>query len=65
MKAKAFLYVSIFIIVIYSMDGLNINRIFKQGRVLQARLFYMMIALSLTYLVTNFIWDFSLASKIF
>ena len=46
------------IIVIWSMDGININSIFKKGKIVQARVFYIVLALVLTYLLANFIYDF-------
>ena len=52
------LYSIVLIIVIWTMDGININHIFKQNRIYQARVFYIMLIFSLTYLVTNFITDF-------
>ena len=52
------LYSIILIIVIWAMDGININHIFKKNRVYQARVFYIMIIFSITYLVTNFIISF-------
>ena len=65
MSAKYFIYILVGILVIWSFDSLNINSLFKKNRVLQARVLYFMLALSLTYLVTNFIWDFFTVSKIF
>ncbi len=65
MSVKVFVYTAVLIIVIYSMDSLNINGIFKKNRIAQARIFYMLLAISLTYLVTNFIWDFFLSSKLY
>lgn len=52
------LYIIIMILVIWTMDGININYIFKKNRIYQARIFYIMIILSITYLVTNFIIAF-------
>jgi len=52
------LYVIVLIITIWAMDGININVIFKKNRIYQARVFYIMIIFSITYLVTNFIIDF-------
>ena len=52
------LYSIVLVIVIWTMDGLNINHIFKTNRIYQARVFYIMIIFGLTYLVTNFIIDF-------
>lgn len=65
MSAKYFIYILVGILVIWSFDSLNINSLFKKNRVLQARVLYYMLALSMTYLVTNFIWDFFTVSKIF
>ena len=53
------LYVLVLIMVIWSMDGININHIFKKNKIFQARVFYIMIVFSITYLVTNFIIDFT------
>jgi len=52
------LYSIILVIVIWVMDGININYIFKKNRVYQARIFYIMMIFSITYLVSNFIIDF-------
>ena len=65
MSSKYFIYILVGILVIWSFDSLNINSLFKKNRVLQARVLYFMLALSMTYLVTNFIWDFFTVSKIF
>lgn len=55
---KAVLYIAIFFIVIWAMSGLNLNKLFKQARVYQARIIYIFIAMSITYLVTNCLYDF-------
>ncbi len=52
------LYVIVLILVIWAIDSININHIFKKNRIYQARIFYIMIILSLTYLVTNFLIEF-------
>ena len=57
MTGKFFLYVLVTILVIWSLDAVNINQIFKKNRVTQARVFYFMLALSMIYLVTNFLND--------
>ena len=63
MSAKAILYVLITILVIWALEGVNINQIFKKNRVVQARVIYFLIALSIIYPVTNFLWDFFLSTK--
>jgi uncharacterized integral membrane protein (TIGR02327 family) len=64
MNVKFFLYIIVTILVIVSLDSVNINQIFKKNKVFQARLFILFLALSLIYLVTNFIYDFAMCSKI-
>lgn len=63
MTPKLFLYIFITLVVVWTMDGLNINFIFKKNRVVQARVFYLLVTLSLSYLVTNFVYDFFLSSQ--
>lgn len=65
MIGKLLLYVLITILVIWAMDSININKIFKKNKVMQARIFYFLLGVSLIYLVTNFIMDLFTASKIF
>ena len=63
MDAKFLIYVLVTILVVWSLDAVNINAIFKKNRVLQARVFYTLMALSIIYLITNFIYDFFIAVK--
>ncbi len=63
MSAKFFLYVVTTPIVLYSLDAININGIFKKNKIFQARVFYLILALCLIFLLTSFIYDFFLASK--
>ena len=53
------LYVLVLIMVIWAIDGININHIFKTNKIFQARVFYIMIIFSITQLVTNFIINFT------
>ena len=57
MNGKFFLYILVTIAVIWSLDAVNINQIFKKNRIIQARVFYFFLAISIIYLVTNFIMD--------
>ncbi len=61
MSVKFFLYIIVAILVVWSMDAININQIFKKNRVLQARLFYFLLCLAIIYLVTNLLYDFFLS----
>lgn len=55
---KAILYILILPFSIWAMDGLDLNRFFKQSRVYQARIMYLLLAMSLTYLTVNMLYDF-------
>ena len=57
MTGKFFLYILVTLLVIWSLDSVNINQIFKKNKVTQARVFYFLLALSMIYLVTNFLFD--------
>ena len=65
MSVKFFIYILVTILVVWSMDSININQIFKKNKVLQARVFYFLLGLSMIYLVTNFIMDLFTSGKIF
>lgn len=52
------IYLIVLVAVIWSMEGVNINGIFKKNRVYQARVFYIIIVLSLSYLASSFIISF-------
>ena len=57
---KVILYILIFPFTIWAMEGLDLNKIFKQSRVYQARIIYLIFAMSISYLVVNFLYDFFL-----
>ena len=48
---------------IWAIDSVNIANWFKKNRYYQARLFYVMLAISLSYLVVNFLYDFFINSQ--
>ncbi len=61
---KFYLYVFTTIMVFYAIEAININQIFKKNHLYQARLFYFLLALSLIYIITNFIYDILESVKI-
>lgn len=65
MNGKFFLYIVVTFLVIWAMDSVNINKIFKKNKVLQARIFYFLLGVSLIYLVTNFLMDLFTSAKFF
>ena len=54
---KLIMYIFVIPLVIFAMDSININGIFKKNRVYQARLFYILLVFGLSYLVCNFLYD--------
>lgn len=56
--SKIMLYVLVMPFIIWAMDSVNINQIFKKDRYYQARIIYLAIIFSLSYLVVNFLNDF-------
>ena len=57
------IYLIILAIVIWAMEGVNITSIFKKNRVYQARVFYIILVLSLSYLASSFIISFLTSLK--
>ena len=64
MNVKFLLYLVTIPFVMYALDSLNINHLFKKNKILQARILYIIIGLVLTYLLVNFMYDFYDVSKI-
>ena len=56
--AKLCVYIFSSILVIWSIDAVNINAIFKKNHVLKAQVFYFILALCLIHLLSSFIYDF-------
>ncbi|MBQ9019572.1 MAG: DUF1146 domain-containing protein [Bacilli bacterium] len=62
---KFFLYLIVTLVVIWAMDSININGIFKKNKIAQARVLYFLLGISLIYLVTNFLMDLFTTIKFF
>ena len=65
MKGKFLIYIISTILVIWSMESVNINQILKKNKILQARVFYFLLGISLIYLVTIFFMDLYTSIKFF
>lgn len=63
MSAKAFLYLFSTIIVIYSIDSININQIFKKNKIMQAKIFYFLLAICMIEILTSFFYNLFEATK--
>lgn len=64
MVGKLVLYIAMTVLVVWSLECININQIFKKNRYYQARVFYFLLAASLIYLSTNFFWDLFTSIKL-
>lgn len=58
MNAKVLIYFIVMPFSMWTVLSLNIEKIFKKGHINQIRIFYLFLAIIMTYLLTNFIWDF-------
>ena len=63
MTIKTILYIVTVPLSIWALDALNIENKFKKNRYYQARLLYLFISFSMSYLVVNFLYDFFINSK--
>lgn len=63
MTVKTILYIIFVPIVLWALDSININVIFKKNRYYQARLVYLILTLIITYLLVNFVIDFTNYTK--
>ena len=61
MSVKFFIYIISTVIVIWSLDSININQIFKKNKEKQAKTFYFILAISLIQLITSFTYEIFLS----
>ena len=52
---KFLLYLLVLPLVIYAIDSINFTNIFKKNKIVQARIFYILLIFGLSYLVCSFI----------
>lgn len=52
------LYIIVLPFIVWLLDSVQLNALFKKNRILQARLFYIVLVFILSYLLVNFIYDF-------
>ncbi len=64
MSVRVILYCVTVPLTIWALESININNLFKKNRYYQSRLLYVIISLSLSYLVVNFFMDFFISTKI-
>lgn len=55
---KFIIYLIVIPLVIYAVDSINFNGVFKKNKLYQARILYILLVFGLSYLVSNFLYDF-------
>ena len=55
---KFILYLFVIPFVVFSLDSVNFSSILKKNKVLQAKIFYILVMFSLSYLVCSSLYDF-------
>lgn len=64
MNYKLLVYVFNIMLCIFSLSGINFEKLIKRDRVWETRILVMVLSLVLAYLLTNFIFDFLSVSKL-
>ena len=57
MTIKTFIYFIIIPLVILALDSINIKGVFKKNKTFQAKMLFGFIAMALSYLIVNFLFD--------
>lgn len=60
---KALIYVLVTIITIWALSGINFEKMLKKNKIYEARVLYLLVCMSISYLVVNFLYDFFTYSK--
>ena len=64
MNIKILLYILVIPISMWVVTSLNIEKHFKKGSINQIKTLYVLLSLSLSYLIVNFLYDFYEISQI-
>lgn len=64
MNYKLIIYIIVALMTTFSFSGLDLNRFFKQGKVVEAKIFVFLIIIAISELVCSFIINFLEVSKI-
>jgi len=65
MHLRTVLYIFTMPCVIWALESININNLFKKNKYWQARILFVMVSMALTYLVVNFFMDFFTSTKLY
>lgn len=58
MNYKILLYAIFLLLSVFVLSGINFNVIMKKNKEIEAHIFVIILSMALSYLITNFVWDF-------
>lgn len=58
MNYKAYIYIITLLLSVFTLSGVNFEKIFRTNKVVETRILVIIISITLSYLTTNFITDF-------
>lgn len=64
MTIKLILYFVFFPLTIWSLESINLEKLFKKDHVLQIQILYFILSMALAYLEVNFCYDVFLNSNL-
>lgn len=64
MSIKTYIYAIALMISIFALSGINFDGFIKKNKAIEARILVILLGISISYLVTNFITDFLNFSKL-
>ena len=64
MNYKAYIYIITLFLSIFALSGINFDNFIKTNKAIEARVLVILLSISTSYLVTNFITDFLSVSSI-
>lgn len=65
MNYKIYLYVFFTFLSIYAFSAIDFNKILRSAKNIEAKILVFILSFAFSYLITNFIYDFIICSKIF
>lgn len=64
MNYRIYVYVLVVLLTTFAISGLDLNRLFKKGKVIEANIFVIILIIAISELVSSFIINFLEVSKI-
>ena len=64
MNYKTYIYIISVLLSTFTISGINFNNVFKKNKVVEAKIFVILLVLALGYLVGSFVITFIECSKI-